>query len=126
SPDERNSPASSRARDFWFFLALRDGRLFNAAPLGYGLHDERLGDVFIDTAGSRVLLAGDDALYEQLRTLHAQWQRAGAPGLSEYQLEFTPRHAPQRPPRPAAWHVERRRYNQWVTERWALSALRPR
>ncbi len=112
-PDERNRAGSSAARGFWYFLALRDGRLFNsAAPYGYGLHDEALGDLLLDLQGNRLLLAGDDALYEQLLTLHAEWQAAGSPGLDAYQLEFTPRGEPAA--RPDSWHIARQRFDQWV------------
>ncbi len=113
-PDERNRAGSSAARGFWYFLALRDGRLFNsAASYGYGLHDEVLGDLLLDLQGNRVLLAGDEALYEQLLTLHADWQAAGAPGLDAYRLEFTPRG--EQAARPGSWRIMRQLFDQWIT-----------
>ncbi|HLZ70203.1 MAG TPA: methyltransferase domain-containing protein [Dehalococcoidia bacterium] len=117
-PDERSNAASSSSRGFWYFLALRDARPFNAVgpcTTGYGLHDDALGDVFVDTQGGRVVLDGDDALYQQLLALHAEWQAAGSPGLDDYRLEFTPRAQREHGPRPAGWQVERRFFDQWVT-----------
>ncbi len=117
APDERNSAASSRSRGFWCFLALRDARLFNAAapcPAGYGLRDDALGDVFVATHEGRVLLAGEDALYEHLLALHAEWQAAGSPGLSDYALEFAP-HESRRTRPLSGWPIERQYHEQWVT-----------
>ena len=93
---------------FQFFLAIADERAFRR-----GLWDEEKGIISVE--GDKLVLYGDESLYQDLKVLCEQWERLGKPGLSDWQLEFLPRKlAGEISKGERTWVIERKFFREIV------------
>jgi protein-L-isoaspartate(D-aspartate) O-methyltransferase len=100
-------------RDFYDFIVLRDRRAFwTYNPATYGLYEEERGAVVIHSETGAVLFKGDPVLYDDLHKLYTEWQAAGKPQRSDYELEFIPLTQALSPFSEFTWMIERKFYRQ--------------
>ncbi|MCL0065863.1 methyltransferase domain-containing protein [Dehalococcoidia bacterium] len=91
---------------FRFFVTIADERAF-----GSGLWDEEKG--IISVQRDKLVLYGDESLYQDLKILCQQWERLGKPGLSDWQLEFLPLDgAGEIPEGERTWVIERKFFRE--------------
>jgi len=88
---------------FPLFMAIADER-----ASWNGLYGEK-GAIVIEARENKITLYGDEALYQDLKSLYEQWEELGRPGLSDWRLEFFPHdHAPEIPEGDKVWVIERK------------------
>jgi len=72
-----------------------------------GLYDREKGAILIER--DKLVLYGDESLYQDLKNLYGQWEKLGRPGLSDWRLEFFPHdRAPEIAEGGRAWVIERK------------------
>ncbi|MCL0082537.1 protein-L-isoaspartate O-methyltransferase [Dehalococcoidia bacterium] len=93
---------------FRFFVTIADERAF-----GSGLWDEEKGIISVES--DKLVLYGDESLYQDLKIRCEQWERLGKPGLSDWQLEFFRLdHAGEIPEGERTWVIERKFFREIV------------
>ena len=91
---------------FRFFVTIADERAF-----GSGLWDEEKGIILVKS--DKLVLYGDESLYQDLKILCEQWERLGKPGLSDWQLEFLPLDGTgEIPEGERTWVIERKFFRE--------------